>query len=478
MTECKQTPFHFHTGSRRQGLAAFNGGTISSDGGVLLLGQVERVTGILHQFAGCFVDHRDPERIEHPLADLVAQRVYALCLGYEDLHDHDTLRRDPLLATVVGKADPLGQQRLRRRDRGQALAGKSTLNRLELTPADADEESRYQKIVLKKRAVEDLLVDLFLQAHPRPPRGPLILDLDATDDPLHGQQQGRFFHGYYREYCYLPLYIFCGEHLLCARLRPACLDASAGALKQVQRIIQRIRAAWPQVRILVRGDGGFCREALMAWCEQETVDYVFGLPKNARLLRALGGELHQAQETYAATGRAARGFADLTYRTRKSWSRARRVVGKAEHLEKGPNPRFVVTSLPAAAWDARALYEDLYCARGEMENRIKEQQLGLFADRTSAATMRANQLRLWFSSLAYVLMHALRRRGLAGTELEKAQAGTIRLKLLKIGALVRISCRRVVVALSQSYPLQDLFTRLWRRLAQAPAWPPPGPAPG
>jgi len=330
MTECTQGTFHFHTGSRRQGQAAFDGGTISSDGGVLLLGQVERATGILRQFSQCFVDHRRPDRIEHPVEDLVAQRVYGLCLGYEDLNDQDTLRHDPLLATVVGKTNPLGQQRVRARDRGQALAGKSTLNRLELTPADADEESRYQKIVLKKRAVEDLLVDLFLQAHPQPPQEPIILDLDATDDPLHGQQQGRFFHGYYEEYCYLPLYIFCGEHLLCARLRPACLDASAGALKQLQRIIARIRRAWPQTPIIVRGDSGFCREPLMAWCEKEKVDYVLGLAKNARLLQAIGAELHQAQEAHAASGQAARVFAELTYCTRKSWSRARRVVALSQ----------------------------------------------------------------------------------------------------------------------------------------------------
>ena len=258
-----------------------------------------------------------------------------------------------------------------------------------------------------------------------------MLDLDATDDPIHGHQLGRFFHGYYDSYCYLPLYIFCGEHLLCAKLRPADIDGAAGAVKQLARIVERIRRRWPDVRIIVRGDSGFCREPLMRWCEENGVDFVFGLAKNARLSRILGQELHEAKLQFEATGQPARVFKDFTYQTRKSWSRPRRVVGKAEHLAKGSNPRFVVTSLSAEEVDARALYEDVYCARGEMENRIKEQQLCLFADRTSCATMRANQLRLWLSSVAYTLLVALRQFGLQGTEMAQARCDTIRLEAVE-----------------------------------------------
>jgi hypothetical protein len=448
-------------------VARFDGGTITSDGGGVLLGEVERRTGILRQFAGCFTDHRDPDAIEHPVYDLVAQRVYGLALGYEDLNDHDELRSDPLLAALVGKTDPTGSQRQRARDVGKALAGKSTLNRLELTTQDAGPGSRYKKIVLHGAAVDRALVEVFLQAHPQPPRQ-IILDLDATDDPLHGKQEGRFFHGYYGCYCYLPLYIFAGEHLLCARLRPSDIDGSAGALEEVQRIVGQVREHWPAVRVILRADSGFARETIMAWCEEHAVDYVFGLAKNARLIRALGKELHQARQECEQTGRPARVFRDCTYKTRKSWSRERRVVGKAEHLPDKANPRFVVTSLPAEEWDARALYEDLYCARGDMENRIKEQQLHLFADRTSAATMRANQIRLYFSSVAYLLLQALRRLGLAGTALARAQCDTIRLKLLKIGAQVRVTVRKVWVSLASGSPYAGLFAQAYANLYAAP----------
>jgi len=448
-------------------VARFDGGTITSDGGGVLLGEVERRTGIVRQFAACFTDHRDPELVEHQVQELVAQRVYGLALGYEDLNDHDELRVDPLFATLVGKKDPTGAQRVRARDVGKALAGKSTLNRLELTTQDAGPENRYKKIVVNGAAVDRLLVEVFLQAHARPPER-LVLDLDATDDPVHGRQEGRFFHGYYGCYCYLPLYIFCGEHLLCARLRSSDIDASAGALEEVQRIVEQVRARWPQVRIILRADSGFAREAIMAWCEESGVDYVFGLAKNARLNRALGKELHQARLECERTGQPARAFKDFTYKTRKSWSRERRVVGKAEHLPDKSNPRFVVTSLSPEEWDARALYEDLYCARGDMENRIKEQQLYLFADRTSAATMRANQIRLWFSSVAYLLLQALRRLGLQGTALARAQCDTIRLKLLKIGAQVRVTVRKVWVSLASSSPYTDLFAQAYHNLRAAP----------
>jgi hypothetical protein len=433
----------------------------------MLLGEVERRTAIVRLFAACFTDHRDPELVEHTVEELVAQRVYGLALGYEDLNDHDDLRADPLLATLVGKKDPSGADRVRARDVGKALAGKSTLNRLELTTQDAGPESRYKKIVVNGAAVDRLLVEVFLQAHEQPPER-LVLDLDATDDPLHGRQEGRFFHGYYDCYCYLPLYIFCGEYLLCARLRPSDRDASAGAVEEVQRIVEQVRARWPQVRIILRADSGFAREAIMTWCEASGVDYVFGLAKNARLNRILGKELHQAQLECERTGQAVRAFKDFTYKTRKSWSRERRVVGKAEHLPDKSNPRFVVTSLSAEEWDARALYEDLYCARGDMENRIKEQQLYLFADRTSAATMRANQIRLWFSSVAYLILQALRRLGLQGTALARAQCDTIRLKLLKIGAQVRLTVRKVWVSLASSSPYADLFAQAYHNLRAAP----------
>jgi hypothetical protein len=464
-TECNSSYLNFPMLGRREIVADFDGGDISSDGGALLLRQTETLTGIIRQFADCFTDHRNPDLIEHTVQELVAQRVHALALGYEDLNDHDDLRRDPLLATVVGKADPTGKTRQRPRDRGKALAGKSTLNRLELTPPGADSDSRYKKITCRTHDVERLFVTLFLQAHSRPPER-IVLDLDATDDPIHGHQLGRFFHGYYKNYCYLPLYIFCGDHLLCARLRPSDLDASAGSVKSLKRIIAQIRQAWPQVKVVIRADSGFCREEILCWCEENGVDYVIGLAQNPRLVAAIAAELAQVRERFEATEQPARTFAELRYRTLDTWSRERRVVAKAEHLAKGPNPRFVVTSLSPEGRAARLLYEEDYCGRGEMENRIKEQQLHLFADRTSARTMRANQIRLFFSSMAYVLLEALRRLGLAGTELACAQCQTIRLKLLKIGALVRVTVRKVWVRLSSGSPYAAVFRRVHANLAR------------
>ena len=448
----------------RQIVGSFDGGDISSDGGALLLRQVEQITGIIRQFAACFTDHRDPELIEHPLEHLLAQRVYALALGYEDLNDHDDLRLDPLLATVVGKLDPNGTSRRREADRGKALAGKSTLNRIELTPVGADQTDRYKKVTCSTKQVDDLFVELFLRSHERPPES-IVLDLDATDDPTHGEQLGRFFHGYYKGYCYLPLYIFCGDQLLCAKLRPSDIDGAAGALKHLQRIIAAIRRAWPEVKILIRGDSGFCREPIMAWCEANGVDFLFGLAQNKRLLELVAEASEQARQEYQRTGEPARAFAEFGYRTQNTWGRLRRVIAKAEHLKKGANPRFVVTSLSIDRREARALYEEDYCARGEMENRIKEQQLHMFADRTSCRTMRANQIRLYFSSVAYVLLEALRRLGLSGTEMAEAQCQTIRLKLLKIGALVRVTVRKVWVSLASSCPYASLFRRVHERLS-------------
>ena len=465
LTHCNPQSFAFHGLGRRDVVARFDGGKISSDAGGLLLREAERVTGIIRQFAACFTDHRDPDLIEHTVEELVGQRIYALALGYEDLNDHDDLRHDPLLAVLVGKKDPLGRTRGRTRDRGKALAGKSTLNRLELTPARATAASRYKKIVVDRRAVQALFTEVFLQSHKRRPKR-IVLDLDATDDPVHGHQLGRFFHGYYKHYCFLPLYIFCGEHLLCARFRPSNIDASAGSVKELERIVSAIRGRWPEVEIVIRGDSGFCREAIMAWCEAHDVGFVLGLAKNERLIAEIAGELAQAKEQYARTAESARVFKGFRYQTRESWTRSRRVIGKAEHLAKGANPRFVVTSLPADAYDARSLYEKEYCARGEMENRIKEQQLCLFADRTSAATMRANELRLWFSSIAYTLMAALRRLGLKGSDLARARCDTIRVKLLKIGAQVRVTARKVWVSLAESYPYRHLFEQVYHHLVQ------------
>lgn len=464
-TQCKSDELLFQVEGQRPIVAKFDGGTIASDGGMVLLSQVERKTGILERLARCFTDYRDPERTEHSVLQLLKQRIFGLCLGYEDLNDHDQLRDDPLLATVVGKRDPTGKDRQQKRDCGKPLAGKSTLNRLELTPVRASAKSRYKKIAVSHDAVNELFVDLFLDSFATPPEE-ITLDFDATDDPVHGDQLGRFFHGYYQCYCYLPLYVFCGDQLLCARLRPANLDASAGSLSELQRIVGRIRERWPQVRIIVRGDSGFCRDHLMAWCESNGVDYLIGLAKNPRLEAQIAAELAQAAEQFAATKTATRIFKEFEYQTLDSWTRARRVVAKAEHLAKGSNPRFVVTSLSADQRAAAALYEQDYCARGDMENRIKEQQLHLFADRTSASTMRANQLRLWFSSIAYVLLEALRRLGLKDTVLEKAQCQTIRLRLLKIGALVQVTVRNIWLRLSQSFPFQDLFRDVAARLSQ------------
>jgi hypothetical protein len=459
-TDCILPQLEFQGMTRRTVVASFDGGTVSSDGGVLLLAEVDRRLGLLELFAACFKDHRNPDLVEHSIEELVRQRVFGLALGYEDLNDHDELRADPLLASVVGKSDPTGSDRRQEQDRGKPLAGKSTLNRLEWGTVKQD---RYRKISLDTEAVDRFFVDVFLAAHQKAP-AEIVLDLDATDDPLHGEQEGRFFHGYYGGYCYLPLYIFCGSHLLCSRLREANIDASSGAVGELDRIVARIRQRWPEVRIIVRGDSGFAREELMSWCESHDVDFVLGLARNARLQRALGGELAQARAQFEESGKASRVFRDFIYQTRKSWSRQRRVVGKAEHLSKGTNPRFIVTSLSREKWGAQELYEKLYCARGEMENRIKEQQLCLFADRTSTHHLKSNQVRLWFSSVAYVLLNELRRLGLTGTDLARARCDTIRTKLLKIGAQVKVTVRRVWVHLASSYPYAALFAQVLGQL--------------
>jgi Transposase DDE domain group 1 len=442
-TECSADLFGFAPVEGRKVVTAFDGGTMSSEAGAMLLGTTDRQIRMVERFASCFTDYRAADLVVHEVAGLVGQRVFGIALGYEDLIDHDQLRHDPVMAVLGGKLEA-------RRADCAPLAGKSTLNRLELSRG---EPTRYHKISYDAAAIEGLFVDLFLDAHSAPPPQ-ITLDLDATDDPLHGHQEERFFHGYYDTYCYLPLYVFCGRHLLAAKLRPANIDASAGSVEEIARIIARIRQRWPKVRILLRADSGFAREALMAWCEDNAVDFLFGLAKNSRLVGEIEAELAAAQEQSQRTEKPARRFKDFTWQTRESWSRARRVVAKAEWTRAEANPRFVVTSLAREEHEARHLYEKLYCARGEMENRIKECQLDLYADRTSAHTMRANQLRLWFASMAYVLICALRRIGLAHTQFARAACGTIRLKLLKIAALVRISVRRIKLAMPSAFPYQ------------------------
>jgi hypothetical protein len=447
MTECIQKGFSFAAHFSRRVEAGFTAGQVSSDGGALLLREVERRIHLLERLAACFIDGRDAGRIEHTVEEMLSQRIYGLALGYEDLNDHEQLRTDPLLALLSGK-----------RMLEEPLAGKSTLNRLELVSRTA----RYHKISYSAEAIDSLLVNLYVEAHAEPPKS-IVLDLDATDIPLHGHQPQRFFHGYYDSYCYLPLYIFAGDQLLGVRLRPAHQDAAAGSVEEVARIVEQLRRRWPEVRIILRADSGFCRENLMAWCEVNTVHYAFGLQRNPRLRRIIGREMHQAQREHKTTAKAARRFTEFDYRTHKSWSRPRRVVAKAEYLDKGENPRFVVTSLSAEQWPAQQLYEKFYCARGEMENRIKE-QMCLFAHRLSTDEMKGNQLRLYLSALAYTLVEALRRLALKGTEWAQSQVDTIRRKLFKIGAIVRVSVRRVLLEMSSAYPWKDLYACVYRAL--------------
>jgi hypothetical protein len=453
-TDCNAEFFEFAPVKGRTVVAGFDGGAITSDAGAVLLGATDRAIRLVERFAQCFIDRRRLELVEHLVPTLIGQRVFGIALGYEDINDHDDLRHDPIMAVLAGKLAA-------RREDCAPVAGKSTLNRLELSRGTA---TRYHKIAHDAAAIEGLFVTLFVEAHKTPPKE-IILDLDATDDPLHGHQEGRFFHGYYDCYCYLPLYVFCGRHLLAAKLRPANIDGAAGAVEEIARIVAQIRERWPTTRIILRADSGFARDALMSWCEANGIDFIFGLAKNARLNRAIGAELVEAREESRTTGRPARRFKELIWSTRKSWSRARRVIGKAEWTQGEANPRFIVTSLTAADGEGRHLYEDVYCARGEMENRIKECQMDLFADRTSTATMMANQLRLWFASMAYVLVDSLRRIALQATDLADATCGSIRRKLFKIGALVTISVRRIKLAMASGCPHKATFAMAHRALA-------------
>jgi hypothetical protein len=452
MTDCIQSGFAFEACGKREIVARFDGGTISSDGGAFLLRQTDQRLHLLPRLAECFLDGRNPEQVEHSLLEMLSQRIYGLALGYEDLNDHEQLRKDPVFGILAGR------QKLE-----EPLAGKSTLNRMELGAGTKD---RYKKITFWKDAIDELLVNVFVESYAQAPTQ-IVLDVDTTDLPLHGNQEGRFFHGYYGNYCYLPLYIFCGEHVLCARLREANHDAAFGSLPEIRRIIAQIRGAWPEVQIILRGDSGFCRNELMSWCESEGVKFVFGLARNQKLRRIIGAQMHAATQQWQETGTPARVFSEFDYQAKKTkkggWDRERRVVAKAEQIDGKENPRFVVTSLTSEAWAAQALYEELYCARGDMENRIKE-QFSLFADRVSSETMRANQMRLYLSAMAYILVSGLRRLGLQATELAEAQVSTIRTKLLKIGAQIRVTVRKVWVSMASSYPWQDLYRQVWTNL--------------
>ena len=469
-TECTPKLLDFEAVERRSVVACFDGGNITSNAGALLLGQVDRGLGLVRRFAACFIDRRDPRYVEHQVDTLVGQRIFGLALGYEDLNDHDELRKDPTFAVLAGKLSPV------LRTDCEPLAGKSTLNRLEHTPRR--HASKYHKIDCDDAQVDALLVDLFLEAHQRAPRE-IVLDLDNTDIPLHGEQEGRFFHGYgacpragkagpVGRSCYLPLYVFCGRHLLLARQRRANVAGCDGAVEEMARIIAQIRQRWPRVRIILRADSGFSNDELMGWCEANRVDYVFGLARNRRLEAALVDQLAEAKRLCAASGQPARVFRDFWYCTIDSWSRTRRVIGKAEHTLEGANPRFIVTSLKRSrvAYDARALYEQLYCARGEAENRIGE-QFELFPDRASSATMQANQLRMSFSAMAYVLVDTLRRVGLRHGQFADAAVATIRLKLLKLGAQVRTSVRRIHFAIASGCPNKDEFELAYIYLQRA-----------
>ncbi len=451
MTQCTQDRFEFTSApGTRQIVAEFNGGTISSDAGSLLLKETDSKMNLLGRFSQCFIDRRRPLLIEHSIEQMIRQRVYALALGYEDLNDHDLLREDPLWGVMAGKAEP----------GTNLLAGKSTLNRMELGTGIP---SRYKKITFWRDSVDELLVEVFLEAHPvAPPQ--IVLDIDTTDMALHGNQEDKFYHGYYRHYCYLPLYIFCGDHVLCARLRPSSIGPAVGSRKEVERIVRQIRHRWPEVEIILRGDSGFCSDELLTWCEQNHVDYVVGVARNQRLEGLLDGPLAEAKQQFEATQQTARIFVEFEHETLTgTWSKKRRVVAKAEHIDGKSNPRFVVTSLDAGGWEKQKLYEELYCARGDMENRIKEQFV-LFADRVSVSTLRGNQLRVYLAVLAYTLMNGLRRLGLQATTMATAQVGTIRLKLLKIGALIKVTVRKVWVRMASSYPYQALFSQVLQQL--------------
>ena len=443
MTDCNSEPLHFSTLGPKAVVADFQGGRLTTDAGALLLREVDEAIGLFDALNAVIPDPRNPVFILHDQRAMIAQRVTAIALGYEDLNDHQTLRADPVLQLVAGKPP----------EEDLPLASPPTLCRL---------ENRIDRKTLVQ--VAEVLVDQFIAAHPVPPEH-LILDFDATDDRVHGKQEGRFFHGYYDDHCFLPLYVFCGDELLTAYLRPSNIDAAKHARAVLKLLVDKLREVWPDVKIIVRGDSGFCRRRLMRWCDSHGIGYVLGLAQNPVLRRAACDEIARAERQFQQTGQPQRIFGTFSYAA-STWDRSRRVIVKAEHTTKGSNPRFIVVNVPG---DPQELYEDVYCQRGEMENRIKEQQLDLFADRTSCHRFLANQFRLLLSSSAYVLVQALRRTALAGTELAQAQVGTIRLKLFKVAARVAVTVRRVVFHLSSGYPYQEVFRTVYRRLTGRPA---------
>ena len=467
MTHCRQKVFQFQGLNSRKVTVDFKGGYLSSEGGALILREMERRHRILRKLSRCFVDLRNQGFVEHRPEELLAQRINGIILGYEDINDHDRLRLDPVHALLAGKTDITGEKRIRKADRGKALAAHATLNRLELGACGGD--GRYYKILANAESIEALLISEGLKAIP-PQSKEIVLDFDATDDPLHGQQEGAYFHGYYKSYCYMPLYCFCDNIPLWAQLRDCKRDGSDGTEEALAKIVPEVRRRFgKKMRIIVRADSGFARDAIMNFCEKEKLYYCFGLAKNPTLKELMKNTFEEMLQEIEA-GQSAlpyRQFIEFGYRTTKSWSRFRRVVGKAEMLAKGKNPRFVVTNLPAEGFAgdaperfaARRLYEQFYCARGDMENRIKEQQLDLFADRTSTHFKASNQLRLWFSSFAHLILSRLQAEVLKGTQWARATIGQIRLKLFKIAARVRISCRRIHFELASSYPYWQDFAK-------------------
>jgi Transposase DDE domain group 1 len=476
-TDCNESPLLFQDLGSRKVVADFSGGTLSTDGGALLLRQVDANLGLTQTLAQCFHDTRNQLFVDHSVQQMLAQRIYGLALGYEDLNDHQRLRLDPLLATACSKADPLGEDRFNPAHRGIALAGVSTLNRLELSN---NKDSRAHKVPHDPAKIEACLLQMGVRCLPKHTRE-VVVDLDAMGHRLHGAQEGRCFNAYYDDYCYLPLYAFVGNFPLWAQLRTADHEAAYGVVPALEKIVAAIGKRCRRARILVRGDSGFCREEILAWCEgQPKVFYCVGLAKNSVLIEKLGPAMAQARARHCLTGSSSvRVFTEFEYQTLKTWSRSRRVIGKAEVMAEGENPRFVVTNLPAKGFKDNKdktrftparLYEELYCARGDMENMLKQQVLDLQADRMSTHNLASNQFRLWEATFAYLLLERLRTQGLAGTELERATAGSLRLKLLKVAAQVRVSVRRVYVQLSSAYPLQELFGLCQRRLMRlAPA---------
>jgi len=471
-TDCSFQPMLFQDVGTRQVVVDFSGGPLSSDGGVLFLRQADTNLGLTLELARCFEDGRDARFVDHALAEMLAQRIYGQALGYEDLNDQERLRLDPLVAAACGKEDPLGRDRFNPAHRGIALAAPATLNRLELSN---NRRSRCHKLPHDPQKVEACLLKMGVRCLPRH-AVEVVVDLDAMGHLVHGTQEGRHFNAYYEDYCYLPLYAFVGDIPLWAQLRTSDHSAAEGVVRALEKIVAAIRQRCRRARIIVRGDSGFCQEEIMAWCERQQpgVYYCLGLAKNSVLIEQLAPALADARARRCLTGAAqARVFGQFAYRTRRSWSCSRRVIGKAEVMAAGDNPRFVVTNLPAEGFagqedrerfEPQRLYEELYCARGDMENQLKQQVLDLRADRLSTHYLASNQLRLWLATFGYLLMERVRSLGLAGTDLARATVGSVRVKLLKVAAQVQVSVRRVYVQLSSAYPLQEIFRLCHRRL--------------